>query len=175
MFVDGFAGNLEFVIDTVVTSTRLEVSALDRFPLLPCSFIVGDSVYRINYIRDFSYDKDGSTATLILDETTPWPFPVFVYDDDACFRDVGLILDGLGYDIVFGTNYWTRQNGLTYRMSQSAVVINDQRIITLEAIELAHELVNDEITAYPAIQTIVNSSNTIIADIVERGAAAAPH
>jgi hypothetical protein len=87
---------------------------------------------------------------------------------------VGLILDGLGYDIVFGTNYWTRQNGLTYRMSQSAVVIDDQRIITLEAIELAHELVNDEITAYPAIQTIVNSSNTIIADIVERGAAAAP-
>ena len=174
MFVDGFAGNLEFVIDTVVTPTRLEVSALDRFPLLPCSFIVGDSVYRVNYIRDFSYDKDGSTATLILDETTPWPFSVFVYDDDACFRDVGLILDGLGYDIVFGTNYWTRQNGLTYRMSQSAVVINDQRIITLEAIALAHELVNDEIAAYPTIQSTVNSSNTIIADIIERGAAAAP-
>jgi hypothetical protein len=174
MFVDGFAGNLEFVIDTVVTSTRLEVSALDRFPLLPCSFIVGDSVYRINYIRDFSYDKDGSTATLILDETTPWPFPVFVYDDAACFRDVGLILDGLSRDIVFGTNYWTRQNGLTYRTVQSAPVIDDQRIITLEAIALAHELVNDEITAYPTIQSTVNSSNTIIADIIERGAAAAP-
>ena len=174
MFVDGFAGNLEFNIDTVVTPTRLEVSDLDRFPLLPCSFIVGDSVYRVNYVRDFIYDKDGSTATFILDETTPWPFPVFVYDDDACFRDVGLILDGLGYDIVFGTNYWTRQNGLTYRMSQSAPVIEDQRIITLEAIELAHELVNDELTAYPTIQTIVNSSNSTIADIIERGTAASP-
>jgi len=174
MFVDGFAGNLEFNIDTVVTPTRLEVSDLDRFPLLPCSFIVGDSVYRVNYIRDFIYDKDGSTATFILDETTPWPFSVFVYDDDACFRDVGLILDGLGYDIVFGTNYWTRQNGLTYRMSQSSVVIEEQRIITLEAIELAHELVNDELTAYPTIQTVVNSSNSTIADIIERGTAAAP-
>ena len=174
MFVDGFAGNLEFNIDTVVTPTRLEVSDLDRFPLLPCSFIVGDSVYRINYVRDFIYDKDGSTATFILDETTPWPFPVFVYDDDACFRDVGLILDGLGYDIVFGTNYWTRQNGLTYRLSQSAPVIEDQRIITLEAIELAHELVNDELTAYPTIQTIVNSSNSTIADIIDRGTAASP-
>jgi hypothetical protein len=174
MFVDGFAGNLEFNINTVVTPTRLEVGDLDRFPLLPCSFIVGDSVYRVNYVRDFIYDKDGSTATFILDETTPWPYPVFVYDDDACFRDVGLILDGLGYDIVFGTNYWTRQNGLTYRMSQSAVVIEDQRIITLEAIELAHELVNDELTAYPTIQTIVNSSNSTIADIIERGTAAAP-
>jgi hypothetical protein len=174
MFVDGFTGNLEFNIDTVVTPTRLEVSDLDRFPLLPCSFIVGDSVYRINYVRDFIYDKDGSSATFILDETTPWPFPVFAYDDDACFRDVGLILDGLGYDIVFGTNYWTRQNGLTYRMSQAAPVIEDQRTITLEAIALAHELVNDELVDYPTIQTIVNSSNSTIAEIIERGTAATP-
>ena len=174
MFVDGFTGNLEFNIDAVVTSTRLEVSDLDRFPLLPCSFIVGNNSYRVNYVRDFVYDKDGSTATLILDETTPWPFPVFVYDDDACFRDVGLILDGLGLDIVLGTNYWTRQNGLTYRTVQSAPVIEDQRVITLEAIALAHELVNEELTAYPTIQTVVNSSNSIIAEIINRGAAAAP-
>jgi hypothetical protein len=174
MFVDGFAGNLEFNIDAVITPTRLEVSDLERFPLLPCSFIVGDSSYRVNYVRDFVYDKDGSTATLILDETTPWPFPVFVYDEAACFRDVGLILDGLSYDIVFGTNYWTRQNGLTYRMSQSNLVIEDQRVITLEAIALAHELVNTELEAYPTIQTIVNSSNNTIAEIINRGATAAP-
>jgi hypothetical protein len=174
MFADGFAGNLEFNIDTVVTSTRLEVSDLDRFPQLPCSFIVGDTVYRVNYVRDFVYDKDGSTATFILDETTPWPYSTFTYNAAACSRDTGLILDGLGYDILFGTNYWTRQNGLTYRLSQSAVVIDDQRTITLEAIEYAHNLVNAEITAYPSIQTIVNQSNATIADIIDRGNAAAP-
>jgi len=174
MFTDGFAGNLEFVINAVITPIRLEVGALDRVPLLPCSFIVGNSAYRVNYIRDFVYDKDGSTATLILDETTPWPFQVFTYDDDACFRDTGLILDGLGLDIVFGTNFWTRQNGLTYRLSQSAVVIDDQRAITLEAIAFAHELVKDEIEAYPTIQSIVDLSNATIADIIERGDAAAP-
>ena len=174
MFVDGFSGNLEFNIDAVVTPTRLEVSDLDRFPQLPCSFIVGDTIYRVNYIRDFEYDKDGSRATFILDETTPWPFPVFTYDDAACSRDVGLILDGLGYDIVFGTNFWTRQNGLTYRLSQSALVIDDQRAITLEAIEYTHDLVNEEISSYPNIQTIVNLSNSTIADIIDRGNAAAP-
>jgi hypothetical protein len=175
MFTDGFAGNLEFVIDTVVTPTRLAVSALDRFPLLPCSFIVGDGVYRVNYVRDFIYDKDGSTATFILDETSPWPFPVFTYNETACFRDVGLILDGLGLDIVFGTNYWTRQNGLTYRLSQSAPVIDDQRVITLEAIALAHDLVNEELSAYPSVRQIVNSSNNTIADIIDRGSAATPN
>jgi hypothetical protein len=76
MFVDGFTGNLEFTLDTVVTPIRLEVSGLDRFPQLPCSFIVEDTVYRVNYVRDFVYDKDGSSATFVLDETTPWPFEV---------------------------------------------------------------------------------------------------
>jgi hypothetical protein len=174
MFADGFSGNLEFNIDTVVTPTRLLVSDLDRFPQLPASFIVGDTVYRINYVRDFEYNKNGSTATFILDETTPWPFQVFTYDSAACSRDVGLIIDGLSYDVVFGTNFWTRQNGLTYRLSQSAVVIDDQRAITLEAIGYTHDLVKAEIPLYPTIQTIVDQSNATIADIIERGNAAAP-
>jgi hypothetical protein len=174
MFTDGFAGNLEFNIDVVATPTRLQVSDLDRFPQLPASFIVADSVYRINYVRDFVYDKDGSTATFVLDETTPWPFSVFTYNAAACSRDTGLILDGLGRDIVLGTNYWTRQNGLTYRLSQSAVVLTDQRRITLEAIEFVHDSVNDLITAYPSIQETVDQSNTVIADTIERGIVAAP-
>lgn len=174
MFTDGFAGNLEFDIDVVVTPTRLEVSSLDRFPQLPASFIVFDSVYRINYVRDFVYDKDGSTATFILDETTPWPFTVFTYNAAACNRDTGLILDGLGRDIVLGTNFWTRQNGLTYRLSQSAVVLTDQRTITLEAIEFVHDSVNDLISAYPTIQPTVDLSNATIADIITRGQSATP-
>jgi hypothetical protein len=174
MFTDGFSGNLEFNVDAVVTPTRLSVSDLDRFPELPASFIVFDSVYRINYVRDFVYDKDGSTATFILDETTPWPFTVFTFDSSACSRDTGLILDGLGRDIVLNTNYWTRQNGITYRLSQSGVVLQSQRAITIEAIEFVHDTVNDLITAYPDIQDTVDLSNISIADVLSRGLAAVP-
>ena len=174
MFTDGFAGNLEFEIVNVVTPTRLEVRSLDRFPQLPASFIVFDTSYRVNYVRDFVYNKDGSTATFVLDENSPWPYSVFTYNSTACSRDTGLILDGLGRDVVLGTNYWTRQNGLTYRLSQSAVVLTDQRAITLEAISYVHSSVNDLITAYPTIQTTVDLSNSIIADIIERGQSASP-
>jgi hypothetical protein len=174
MFVDGFSGNLEFNIDTVITPTRLEVSALERFPQLPASFIVADTVYRVNYVRDFAYNKNGSSATLILDETTPWPFAKFQYNSTACSRDVGLILDGLGYDIVFQTNYWTRLSGLTYRLAQSAVVIDEQRTITLEAIKLAHAKASENVSAFPVIQQTVDQSNIIISDIVSRGVSAAP-
>ena len=88
MFVDGFTGNLKFKITEVVTTTFLRVTDLMRLPNLPASFIVNDTVYRINYVRDFVYSPTGSSASLILDEVTPWPFGVFDYNEDICSRDV---------------------------------------------------------------------------------------
>ena len=72
MFVDGFTGNLQFFHDSSDSNIRIGVTGLDRYPELPASFIVSDSSFRINYVRDFVYDKDGSSATLVLDETTPF-------------------------------------------------------------------------------------------------------
>jgi len=69
MFVDGFTGNIQFLHESSASPTRISVSGLDRFPELPASFLVDDTVYRINYVRDFVYDKDGSTATFVLDES----------------------------------------------------------------------------------------------------------
>jgi len=72
-FVDGFTGNLQFDHDASdATFTRLTVSGLERLPKLPASFLVDDSVFRINYVRDFVYSTAGSTATFVLDETTPF-------------------------------------------------------------------------------------------------------
>jgi hypothetical protein len=82
MFVDGFAGNLQFrlnarsIVDGSPSNTRLQVSGLLRFPQLPASFIVNDNVYRINYVRDYTFIPYNSTATLVLDEVTPFPYPV---------------------------------------------------------------------------------------------------
>ena len=73
MFVDGFSGNLQFKHTASDGSfTRLSIAGLDRLPSLPASFLVDDTVYRVNYIRDFVYDPYGSTATFVLDETTPF-------------------------------------------------------------------------------------------------------
>lgn len=75
MYSDGFSGNLQFFHDDSATTTRISVSGLERFPELPSSFIVNDEVYRVNYVRDYIYNKDGSTATLVLDEITPFELP----------------------------------------------------------------------------------------------------
>jgi hypothetical protein len=180
MFVDGFAGNIQFRITEKVSNTRLKVSELKRIPQLPASFIVEDNVYRINYIRDFTYGTSGSTATLILDETTPWPYPVFTYNEAVCSRDVGLIIDGVGYDIVEGGNYWSRKAALTYRQANAAVVIDDQLDLTIRAVEYAHDLANASLAAltptvyYDSSKAVVAQSKINYSNIIRRGTTAAP-
>ena len=191
MFVDGFTGNQEFRIRNVPTSNTLEVDGLMRIPNTPCSFLVNDVIYRINYIRNYNYAIDYptsisqgtsqwySTAQLVLDETTPWTFGVFTYQDDVCRRDVGLILDGLGYDLVFQTNYHQRKAGFTYRQVNAKVVLENQLRITLKSIAYTHEEVNKTLLQITpgtpeSILDEVTASNTSIAQILKDGINFAP-
>ncbi len=180
MFIDGFAGNIKFRITNKISNTRLEVSDLKRFPQLPASFIVEDTVYRINYVRDFEYGTSGSTATFVLDEVTPWPYDVFTYDQTICNRDVGLIIDGLGYDIVFGSNYHGRRAGQTYREANAEVVINDQLNLTVRAIDRAHDLADSTLAAltptssYDTSRAVVSQSKNNLKNIIRRGVTASP-
>lgn len=181
MFVDGFTGNIKFKILQRDSGTFLRVGNLARFPQLPASFIVNDSIYRINYVRDFTFQVTPgvptatSTASFILDETTPWPFEPTVYDEDICYRDVGLIIDGLGYDIVFQTNYHARKAGLSYRQANAVVVVNDQLDITARGIIEAHRLASVSVGTISgtATATVNNSSNTITS-IIRNGSSFAP-
>ena len=80
MFVDGFTGNQKFVIDSKDSNIFLRVSGLLRPPNTPCSFIVSGEVYRINYIRGYTFGTGAATATtggfstaqFVLDELTPY-------------------------------------------------------------------------------------------------------
>ena len=92
--------------------TRIEITELDRFPQLPSSILINDEVYRVNYVRNFDYDKDGSSATLVLDETTPFNFPAgeqtctFEFADDYDSDDAS-------YSLVIVKNDHRLQRGAT--------------------------------------------------------------
>jgi hypothetical protein len=182
MFVDGFAGNIKFRITNKISTTRLVVDQLKRFPQLPASFIVQDTVYRINYVRDFEYGVgvNGSTATFVLDEVTPWPFDVFTYEKEICRRDVGLIITGLGYDIVLGTNYHSRRAAQSYREANAEIVINDQLDLTIRAIDRAHDRATATLEAiavsseYDPSLAVVDQSKLNLRNIIRRGSTAAP-
>ena len=174
-YVDGFAGNLKFRIISKDSDTFLRVGELKRMPQLPASFIVEDTVYRINYVRDYTFNVAGSTASFVLDESTPWTTPVFSYNESICSRDVGLIIDGLGYDIVFGTNYHARRAGLSYRLQAAEVVIEEQLDLTVRAIEYAHTLADSAVDGYPIAQSTIATSKNQIALTIRNGVTFAPN
>lgn len=173
-YVDGFTGNLKFKILSKDSNTFLRVGELKRMPQLPASFIVDDTIYRINYVRDFIFNTAGSTASFVLDETTPWPFALFTYNQSICYRDVGLIIDGVGYDIVLGTNYHARRSGLSYRLQSASVVINSQLDLTVQALEQAHDFAATYVYTNATAQTLITSSKTTIANITRNGSTFAP-
>jgi len=178
MFVDGFTGNLQFQVLSKTSNTRLSVGGLQRRPNLPCSFIIADTVYRINYVRDYTYLPSGSTATLILDDTTPFTLPIFAYNQSICNRDVGLIIDGVGYDIVFGTNFNARKAALTYLQANASVVLSTQKLLTIAGINTAHDLATAALTSnavvtgydYTAAKATVTSSKATFSAIIAGGA-----
>ena len=173
-YIDGFTGNLKFKILSKDSDTFLRVGELKRMPQLPASFIVEDTVYRINYVRDYTFNTAGSTASFVLDETTPWPFALFTYNESICYRDVGLILDGVGYDIVLGTNYHARRSGLSYRLASASVVIQTQLDLTVQALEQAHEIAAGYVSTNATAQALIATSKTTIAGITRNGSTFAP-
>jgi len=55
-------------------------------------------------------------------------FPTLNFDEALCSRDVGYIVDALGYDLMFGSNFLSIQSGLSYRrgLASTEVVLTTQ-------------------------------------------------
>ena len=78
----------------------------------------------------------GSKSALVEDVTDyiREKFPTLVYDQAKCERDVGLIIDAVGKDMLLDTNYLTTIAALSYyRGTQADVVIKEQRLVTVQA------------------------------------------
>lgn len=79
MFIDGYAGNQLYRVRSKTTAGSeanyvFEVDKLNRRPQLPCTFVVEGITYKVNYLRNFVYStgSNGSSATLVLDSSTPY-------------------------------------------------------------------------------------------------------
>ena len=96
------------------------------------------------------------------------------YNADKCFRDTGIIVDNIGYDVATKGNYWGRLNGITYQSPISYVVVNEQLTETRGSIEHIKEEVDFIFeTANSEVITRANTSIQETLNILENGEAAA--
>lgn len=92
------------------------------------------------------------------------------YNSTKCKRDTGYILEGVGNDLVLGTNFWAVYNGISYRRASSSVVINDQLAETSGAISFLKSSVQN-LLEDAASETRTNAAFDEIIDILVNGTA----
>jgi len=81
----------------------------------------------------------------------------FVYSEETCKRDVGLILAAVGFDLTYGGNWQSLKSGLTYYNATSAAVVTTQKAVTLAALNQLKTLVQNLNGVSGANETFLNA------------------
>ena len=97
----------------------------------------------------------------------------FTYDEAKCSRDVGLIVDAVTTDMVFGTNGASITAGLAYLRSYSSVVLSTQKSQTIAAINKTRDDVLAR-TGNSSARSRITANFGIITNIINQGAGGVP-
>jgi hypothetical protein len=98
----------------------------------------------------------------------------FVYDVETCERDIGLIIDAISYDMIFGSNFRSITAGRSYYRGGAAVVVATQKIATLGAFAYLKNRLITQVTGNGTAVTSVNNNMNIILEILRDGLTAVP-
>lgn len=182
-YVDGFAGNLNVTVESKISNTVVEVSGAERAPNTPCSFVVNGETYQVDAYTDDG-NGDGAARRLILknrdflkaeligyinSELTP----EFVFNRAKCSRDIGYLIDAVGYDLLYNTNYRSIKAGLAYYRGAQYSVLPDQKSVYLACIDYIISLVNTILASNVTAKNRAVANLTEIKDIVNNGTSAA--
>ncbi len=101
----------------------------------------------------------------------------FTYNNTKCSRDLGLIIDGIYYDIALGTNFNSVYLGLSYQRAYNSALLNNQVPQTVGAFEFARDLAKTTISAATSAEYTVLYRNTIswdeVVDVLQNGKSSA--
>ena len=101
-------------------------------------------------------------------------FPLLNYNSATCARDVGYIIDAVGYDFMFGSNFRSVKAGMSYYRAQASAVIGMQKEATIEAFKFLQLRIAATIgTDATALASANKNMETLIA-IIENGIGETP-
>jgi hypothetical protein len=98
----------------------------------------------------------------------------FEYNEDVCYRDVGLIVEGLSFDLAYNSNWRSIKAGVSYYNATASEVLTSQKSVTLAALEYLKELAVSTQISGTSESTLLASLMDIIIDIFDEGESAAP-
>jgi hypothetical protein len=146
-------------------------NGVETLPAIEFNTPLGATVEQENAVALLQANKDFfvEEATAFINDN----FPMLGYDRDLCERDVGLIIDALGYDLMFGSNFRTITAGRSYYRKGSEVVIESQKVATVAAYALLRDLAANIVSSPVAKLSVRNNMNLLI-NIINNGLSAVP-
>jgi hypothetical protein len=93
-------------------------------------------------------------------------FPGLDYDPETCKRDIGYIVDGISYDILYSGNTETNEAAAQYFDADTLQIPVETRQATVDTFKYLREVAEECIT-----NTIVSALNTVTSQVVNRPAA----
>lgn len=145
------------------------LGADDYFSVIDSIELVGGNTSVLGY-QD-AYDLLLANKDFIQAETIAYINNKYVnsfsYDKAKCLRDVGYILDSVGYDLVLDTTHNSTRAAASYYNATSAKVISGQLVQTIDAIKFARDQVFGYSFSDTNLSTYINDVvNAISYDLV---------
>jgi hypothetical protein len=93
-------------------------------------------------------------------------YPDLVFNQTLCSRDIGYIIDALGYDAMFGSNFSSITSGMSYQrgIASTEVVLNDQLMPTLGALDYLNDLVKKTTQGTDTLIKNLNEMTSVLAN-----------
>ena len=93
-------------------------------------------------------------------------FDNFSFNKPKCYRDVGLILDAILSDMVFGSNYKTINAAISYLRAYASEVVGAQKVQTVASLKAAKNITLARIVA-PTAKDEISTRFDIVIDILD--------
>jgi len=109
--------------------------------------------------RENARDQLVNNKDFIQEEIVKWVdenYPSLDYDQDACYKDVGHIVDGLVYDILYGGNYATRDVAQAYFVGTASQLGSDETTATIAAYGRLKEITTQILQGDPVFRSTGN-------------------
>jgi hypothetical protein len=160
-------------VGTLVQDTIDYIDDKDTNPITEVtpstSWVSADLVAQHNLLQ--------TNKTIIQGQVTAFltaNYPNLSYDSATCERDVGYMIDSIGYDLMFGSNFRSIRTGISYYQNQASLVLTGQLRPTLQAVRYLEELIiGILVTGKVGVSSARTNMDLIIA-IIEFGSGTTP-
>ena len=101
-------------------------------------------------------------------------YPTLTYNSTTCARDVGYIMDAVGYDLMFNSNFKSVKAGMSYYQAQAALVVGSQKTATVAAFNYLKTQIATTLITSATATARANANMDAVINILSNGIGETP-